>query len=400
MPATDPKPVLDILLRIAAREPSGKGRTSLPVAWASTRGASRQDNQDRLIVGHGTSGLAFAILADGMGGMKEGARAAALTVAAAAAHCACDAASALDRLLEGALRFANEQVYRVLRGEGGAAAVLAARKGSVCYVVHAGDARGYVIPSTDALPIKQITADDTLDAELARLGRRHEGEPDLHRGLVQFVGVGPDLEPHVARVPDGSRGLLLTTDGVHSMPGSVLEWFVRGAAQLQSLPERLVLASEWHGGKDNGTVIVVGLQDDVPTEPIGVADFWVAGERVAVLASHPPAPPAEIAPRHPDRQVDQPVPGRSSPGKRGSSRRPAKRRSRDAEHRNTPRGDERLPLVDFDLPPTKDVMVSAPTPPQHPDAPPQTAAVPAPADEGEAPHTVPTGAEPPPEGKS
>jgi len=81
------KSLEDVLVRMATREPSGKGRPSpLPVSWATTRGTSRQDNQDRLIVGLASSGLAFAVLADGMGGMKEGARAAALAVAATATY--------------------------------------------------------------------------------------------------------------------------------------------------------------------------------------------------------------------------------------------------------------------------------------------------------------------------
>src|SRR5258708_18018939 len=94
------KGLQDVLVRMATREPSGKGRTSpLSVAWASTRGTSRQDNQDRLIVGLAPSGLAFAVLADRMGWMKEGARAPALAVAAAASYCRGDATDALDRLL-------------------------------------------------------------------------------------------------------------------------------------------------------------------------------------------------------------------------------------------------------------------------------------------------------------
>ena len=380
MPAMEYKGLQDVLVRMAAREPSGKGRTSpLSVAWASTRGTSRQDNQDRLIVGLAPSGLAFAVLADGMGGMKEGARAAALAVAATAAHCVGNATSALDRLLDGALRFANDEVFRVLRGDGGAAVVLAAWRDGARFVAHAGDARAYSVAGPDGPPIKQLTIDDTLDAELARLGRRRESEPELHRGLVQFIGVGPDLEPHVAAVPDGSRGLVLSTDGVHSIPAAVLEWIVRGAAQLQLLPERLVAASEWHGGRDNATAIVVGLQNGAPAEPVGAANLWIAGERFVVPETATPQVPARLEAK-PPAQVEPRAPGRATRGKRGGGgRKGTKPRTREAKPRGPREQATRLPLVDFDVPSAREAGGSTPAQALMRDAsPPPPAAAPEP----------------------
>ncbi len=395
MPAIEYKSLLDVLVRLAAREPSGKGRTSLPVAWASTRGASRHDNQDRLIVGLGPSGLAFAVLADGMGGLKEGARAAALAVAATATHCAVNAGLALDRLLDGALRFANDEVFRVLRGDGGATIVVAAWMDGARCVAHAGDARAYCITGTDAPQIKQLTVDDTLDAQLEKLGRRHESEPELHRGLVQFIGVGADLVPHVAHVPDGSRGLLLTTDGAHSIPATVLEWIVRGAEQLQSLPERLVLAGEWHGGRDDCTAIVVGFQSVPPGEPFGAADFWVAGERVAVPPTTSPQMVARPEPKPPEAQVEQRAQGRPSRAKRsgGGSRKASKSHTRDAKPREHGSEGARLPLVNFDVPPKRDAAAAANSP--SPTAEPPTAPASDPRLKGDAPTVAPS--EPVPE---
>lgn len=202
----------------------------------------------------------------------------------------------------------------------------------------------------DGPPIKQLTIDDTLDAELARLGRRRESEPELHRGLVQFIGVGPDLEPHVAAVPDGSRGLVLSTDGVHSIPAAVFEWIVRGAAQLQLLPERLVAASEWHGGRDNATAIVVGLQNGAPAEPVGAADFWIAGDRVVVPTTAPPQVPARPEAK-PSAQLEPRALGRATREKRGGGgRKGSKPRTREAKPRGPREQATRLPVVDFDVP--------------------------------------------------
>jgi PPM family protein phosphatase len=147
----------------------------------------------------------------------------------------------VDRLLDGALRFSNDEVYRVLHGDGGAAVVLAAWTPTGRYVAHAGDARAYHIGNDGQ--IQQITDDDTVKGQLAKLGRPAADESELHSKRLQFVGVGPELTPHVARVPDGGRGLVLTPDGVHSMPPAVMEWVIQGASHLQHLADRLVTAS-------------------------------------------------------------------------------------------------------------------------------------------------------------
>jgi hypothetical protein len=274
-------------------------------------------------------------------------------------HCVGNPTGALDCLLDSALRFANDEVFRFLRGEGGAAVVLAAWKGGASFVANVGDARAYSVAGPNS-QIKQLTIDDTLDAELARLGRRRASEPELHRGLVQFIGVGPELEPHIVAVPDSSRGLLLSSDGAHSIPAAVLEWIVRGAAQLQLLPERLVTASEWHGGRDNATAIVVGLQNGAPAEPFGAADFWIAAERVAVAATAfqqlPAGPKA-----NPAAPVEPREPGRATRGKRGGGGRERPKPDLREERFRRPRQQvNRLPLVEFDVPSAREAGGSIP----------------------------------------
>ena len=77
---------LEILLQATTREPRGSGRASMPIAWTSAKGLVRQENQDRLIVAS-SSDLVFAVLADGMGGMRDGARAASVAASATASWC-------------------------------------------------------------------------------------------------------------------------------------------------------------------------------------------------------------------------------------------------------------------------------------------------------------------------
>jgi hypothetical protein len=108
---------VELLERSLTREPRGAGRAAGPtVAWASTRGLVRTESQDRIGVVRSGSGLIVAVLADGKGGMRDGARAAIIATAAMATHCAGSPTANVESVLSEALRFANEQVFRARRG--------------------------------------------------------------------------------------------------------------------------------------------------------------------------------------------------------------------------------------------------------------------------------------------
>lgn len=318
---TDAPGLLELLERSLTREPKGAGRAAgLPVAWASTRGLMRKENQDRVAVARSASGLTAAILADGMGGMRDGARAASIATAAIATRCAGSSASNVEIVLAEALRFANEQVFRALRGEGGAAVVAAAWCAGAWFVAHAGDARAYHLDSNG--PPARLTVDDTVQAQLEDMGRAHGLGAPSERRLLQFVGMGKDFEPHLAAVLAQGRGLILTSDGAHSLPAHVLEWVAAGAGHLQVLAERLVTASEWNGGHDNATVMAISFQNEHPPQQEGFAEFWVPGDHLVAFAAPAPRVPAAAGPViSPPRHSTEPKPKRSSDSRRSRSRR-------------------------------------------------------------------------------
>lgn len=292
---------LAALLQVTSREPKGPGRAApIPIAWTSTKGLVRTENQDRVIVAR-SNDIVLAVLADGMGGMRDGARAASVAASAAASWCMfASPDSALDLRLLRALKYANEEVFRELHGEGGAAVVVAARQDDSWRVAHAGDTRAYHLRETD---VEQLTTDDTMRGQLGQMGyAQPEG---AETGLIQFIGMGPDLEPHVRGIPSGGRALLLTSDGIHSLPAPIFDWVVRHAKALQAATERLVQVSEWHGGHDNGTAVAVGLANGFSEgRRAGFVEFWVpGGEHLVVL---PPSAPAE-APRTLPREAPTPV---------------------------------------------------------------------------------------------
>jgi serine/threonine protein phosphatase PrpC len=355
----DVRRLVNVLQRAMSREPRGSGRAGgLPVVWASTRGTVREENQDRVLIAQAETGLAIAVLSDGMGGMKEGARAATLAASATVAYCIAFPSTPIEKLLADALHFANEEVFRILHGDGGAAVVLAAWTQGSRYVAHAGDARAYHIEGEGQL--RQLTIDDTVKGQLQGLGRPSAQESHLHSQLLQFIGMGKELEPHVAHAPNGGRGLLLTSDGVHGLPLPIMEWVLRRAGHLQAVAARLVTASEWNGGHDNGTVVAIGAQSVHEATPsAGVAEFWLPGDHLAVLLDRT-GPPANTQPVSPEKSKSQ--------SKKGRGHKQPKQRGPSTTESSPPR-ERQSPIVEFgEAPPAYTPDTDLPPTPSTPDA--------------------------------
>ena len=212
---------------------------------------------------------------------------------------------AMDGLLSQALEYANGEVFKQFGGEGGAAVVIAARRADAWWLAHAGDARAYHLRENE---LEQLTVDDTVKGQLDKLGYSHSKAPES--GLLQFVGVGAELEPHVRAVPSGGRGIILTTDGIHSIPCDIFEWVVKHAKQLQVSTERLAQISEWHGGHDNATAVAIGLSSrNSDGRASRSVEYWVSGEHLVLLQvaeGYPKAAPTGMMPdetlRTPARQ--------------------------------------------------------------------------------------------------
>ena len=340
----DTNSLVELLCRKLAKQPCGAGRTdSPPIAWASTRGLVRKENQDRLLVARYRTGLVVAIVADGMGGMRDGSGAAALSTAAVAAHCMVAETSHPPTMLTDALNFANREVFKSLHGRGGAALAVVASTPTGRFIAHVGDARAYHLQSDGDLA--QLTIDDTFEAQLECLGRSPGSQHDGR--LVQFVGLGNGLEPHVGDVPDDGRGLLLATDGIYRVPKPVLQWVVettkatKATSGLQSLTERLMDVSEWSGGHDNATVVAFSFGGERQQASQEVAEFWIPGSQIVLSTLDRIASPVHSASsveEKPNLLGIKPKRGR----KKTSQRRRSNKRTRSEDH-----GQCELPIVTF-----------------------------------------------------
>jgi PPM family protein phosphatase len=238
----------------------------LNAAVASDVGVVREDNQDRVALVRGGdrngAGFILAAVADGIGGMRQGAECASITLGTfidAVVDEAQHSSEPRDWLWRGTAR-ANRAVHAKHGGEGGStlAAVLLA-KGHRPLWVSVGDSRVY--HASDA-NLRQLSRDDTLEGQLGKPiegGRRSD--------LLQFVGIGESIEPHVEPVPwDVGGTMLLTTDGVHFIDPDFLAKVVHFSPDLGVCARRLTELAKMLGGPDNASVAALSL-DALKADP-------------------------------------------------------------------------------------------------------------------------------------
>lgn len=280
------------------RTPTGGVRRVAPLAAAiaSEIGNIRTDNQDRAVIARGRDrqGRDYAVLAvaDGIGGMRDGAACAALTIAAFVAtldQLAQREEVEGERWIRKAAFAADEAVFAQSRGDGGATLVaLIIRPGYSAHWLSVGDSRVY---STRGNSLEQCSVDDTIAGQL---GKNLEGVAEQSK-LLQFMGMGSELEPHIAELGYGTAdSVLLTTDGVHYL-SSASNWFgqiVNNAPDPGACVKRLVELAKWCGGPDNATVAMISLSsnweaEDRPTYPC--LEVWDAFGELQIIQSSPGA---------------------------------------------------------------------------------------------------------------
>ncbi|WP_161556517.1 PP2C family protein-serine/threonine phosphatase [Xanthomonas dyei] len=242
----------------------------LAAAAATDTGTVRRDNQDRVAVARGRTGdglkFAIAAVADGIGGMKEGAWCAsnALAELLSSVFCYLQDGDSSKTCLEQAVRDANDLVHFQSGLTGGTTLVaLLIVEGSPPCWTSVGDSRLYLV--TDKLV--QLSKDDTIAGQL---GRRANIALEQSK-LLQFVGVGEQLEIYVENVfADQEDTALLTTDGVHFLErsGGVFDLVVHNSPDVGTCVKRLTELARWAGGPDNASAVAIPLFHDFSEFPI------------------------------------------------------------------------------------------------------------------------------------
>ncbi len=241
----------------------------------------RKRNEDcclvaRAFYAHGSrANFTIAVVCDGLGGMSQGREAAILAVSAFTAHLFCAPAMGWEERLSQAIKYVNAEVYRRLHGDGGTTLSAVVSSHGEAMFCHVGDSRIYGVMPDRAL--EQLSRDDTINALL----KRQEGQAETPKDsrLLQFVGMGEEMEAQIAPVPGHCRSVLLTSDGAHDVPHSVFQRVVTAAAGGSDLIRKLLALSDMMGGRDNASAILL---------PIGSeAELYDEGEENELLAILP-----------------------------------------------------------------------------------------------------------------
>jgi serine/threonine protein phosphatase PrpC len=226
----------------------------LPIAIGSDIGNVRNENQDRVAVLKVNLELnqSFVVIAlcDGMGGMAEGSACASQALASFFISCISNRSLSPSNRLSIAAQDANRVVHANYKGSGGAtlSAILLDGVGGLTGV-NIGDSRIY---SHQEYQLDQLTVDDTL------AGLRPNANNDLHprNELLQFIGMGDGMEPHIVETSAAQKLMILTSDGAHYFDKNVMQQIIQNAKEPAMAVKRLIDVAKWCGGRDNASVAI------------------------------------------------------------------------------------------------------------------------------------------------
>jgi serine/threonine protein phosphatase PrpC len=265
---------------------------SLSAAIASEIGNIRNENQDRAVItrGRDRQGRDYIVVAvaDGIGGMRDGATCAAIAISTFLATIYQYAQMGTDSSedwIRKAVNAANKAVFAKFRGDGGSTLVaLLVRPGDSTCWLSVGDSRVYRSIGKNLI---QISVDDTIAGQL---GKGHEATPEQFK-LLQFIGMGDELEPHIAKFDsEPTDAVVLTTDGVHFLAAStgILGQIISNAPDPGMCVKRLVDLAKWCGGPDNATVAMITFsanqeQEERPSYPC--LEVWDAFGELQIITN-------------------------------------------------------------------------------------------------------------------
>lgn len=223
------------------------------IALASDLGLKRVDNQDRAGVikfRHTTVSYILLAVVDGMGGMRDGEQSAEIAISTFLSSVLENINLGPEASISRAALDANDAVFALTNGNGGStlSAILIDSDGEYI-TVNVGDSRIYAKDS-GLNQIIRLSVDDSLAEVVGGSGTE----------LLQFIGMGDGIQPHIAKLTQEVSQVYLTTDGIHYIEPQTLSDIVEHADRVIQVVERLVASARWCGGPDNATICAIDLE--------------------------------------------------------------------------------------------------------------------------------------------
>jgi PPM family protein phosphatase len=226
-------------------------------------GRQRHTNEDRFY----EAAPLFAV-ADGMGGARAGEVASQIAVDEFAEQG--DTSGSPEDRLATIVRSANRKIYDLSQSDesrAGMGTTLTAALVSDQEVSlgHVGDSRAYRFRDDE---LERLTQDHSLVEELMRMGKLspEDAESDPRRSIItRALGPEPDVEVETCTYPakDGDV-YLICSDGLTGMlPEERVAEILRARSSLEQAAKALVDDANARGGKDNITVLLFKLAEEV-----------------------------------------------------------------------------------------------------------------------------------------
>ena len=251
----------------------------LKVGCSQSLGLLRKNNQDAILTITGRLGgdtnrpdFGLYVVADGMGGHKDGGRASELatqTVGRVVINHILGEPNkrdihtptkpSIEHVLEAALLQCHQDVTHQVP-EGGTTLTAALILNHSVSLAHIGDSRAYLVK--DDSSISQLTKDHSLVQRMIDEGQITDDQREIHpqrNVLYQAIGQGNnlDIDLHTHPMPPGTK-LLLCSDGLWGMLGdSLLRQIINENQNVQPTCDRLVQEANYAGGTDNITALLI-----------------------------------------------------------------------------------------------------------------------------------------------
>lgn len=250
----------DRLVRWFLRPTSSSGlnlATGMPIAVGTDIGLVRAENQDRVAVMRVNANSALSqpflvvALADGMGGMLNGAECAARALAAFFNAVIRFRHKPAEERLAVAAGAANRFVNEYSNGNGGATlSALLVDVDQQVFTLNVGDSRIYALCEGGEEKALRLTTDDSLEEVVGGHGKE----------LLQFIGMGDGLIPHVSKPSKNLERVVITSDGVHFIGHELLSDVLHHSEKHREVVDRLITLARWRGAPDNASAAVVFLK--------------------------------------------------------------------------------------------------------------------------------------------
>ncbi len=203
------------------------------------------------------------LVADGMGGHNAGEYASRHTVETVVSVAQASHKTQPVEILGEAIQAANTELIEQAAADGsmrgmGTTIVAAVIFDDRIYVANVGDSRLYLVDSQ----IRQVTRDHSFVEEMVRRGEIGREAARTHPDkniITRAVGAAKEVEIDFFEV-SLQRGteILLCSDGLTNMvEDEEIRRILKGQRDTAEKAERLILAANQNGGKDNITVVVI-----------------------------------------------------------------------------------------------------------------------------------------------